>query len=109
MKIRNDKRRKYERDWSKRPVGIFNAYRKRARRKGLAFDLTLEEFVRVLVCPCRFCGKKATGIDRIDSTRGYIPTNIQSCCFVCNTMKWTLTMEEFAAHVRRIAKRIKGI
>jgi hypothetical protein len=42
------------------------------------------------------------GIDRIDSTIGYIYGNITPCCYTCNIMKNILTQEEFFKHLKRI-------
>lgn len=35
------------------------------------------------------------GIDRIDSSKGYIPKNVVSCCFDCNTAKHQKSILEF--------------
>lgn len=35
---------------------IFNVYKYNARRRGVSFELTLEDFVRLLNLPCSYCG-----------------------------------------------------
>src|ERR1017187_9692969 len=50
-----------------------------AERRGLEFSLTLEEFGRILALPCvyQYGAPAPTGIDRIDSSKGYTPRNCQ--------------------------------
>jgi len=100
---------------------LFNAYRGRDNARGTKFSFTLEEFSSKIVEPCFYCGKQGgavskgcgktsgdfpyTGLDRIDSNKGYSPENTRPCCKICNCMKNTLTHEEFLAHITQIVKR----
>ena len=100
---------------------LFAAYRGRDERRGTKFSFTLEEFSAKIIQDCYYCdtnggaiskglGKTSgdfpyTGLDRIDSSEGYSPENTVPCCKVCNTMKNTLTQEEFLAHINLIAKK----
>jgi hypothetical protein len=78
--------------------------------------------------PCAYCGKKPSniyrlsyvvggkrqrytapemeihysGIDRVDSTKGYIHGNVVPCCGECNAMKSALPLAGFLALVARI-------
>jgi hypothetical protein len=53
--------------------------------------------------PCHYCGTgECTGLDRIDSSLGYLPTNIVSCCKICNSMKNTLSVDHFINHINKI-------
>ena len=45
------------------------------------------------------------GIDRIDSSIGYVVENCVPCCTLCNRMKSNLSGREFIAHVDRIASK----
>lgn len=42
------------------------------------------------------------GIDRIDSSKGYIEDNCVPCCEMCNTMKLDHSAEEWFAHMRKV-------
>lgn len=39
--------------------------------------------------------KKRFWIYRIDSTKGYVLSNVRPCCKVCNRAKGTLSLKEF--------------
>lgn len=72
----------------------------RAKRKGMAFHLTIEDCAEL--APCVYCGGKSTGWDRLDSDLGYVPQNVAPACGACNTMKMRMSVAEFLAHVRKI-------
>ncbi len=42
------------------------------------------------------------GIDRLDSSKGYIKDNVVTCCKHCNTAKNTMSVEEFMEWIKRI-------
>ena len=60
-----------------------------AKRRGFAFTLTKEEFVRLLEAPCVYgrTGEAAMGLDRMDSDKGYTLANASSCCPHHNRIK----------------------
>lgn len=99
------------------------AYRSRAKRKGIDYTLTREEFRRLLKSPCFYQGELPRerqgrarrkqsgrypaplhlgGIDRLDSTKGYTPANCVPCCHVCNRLKSILSPERFAEKLWRL-------
>ena len=70
----------------------YSKYKYRARKKGIAFDITKERYNKMIQSPCYICGKEGNhkhnnGIDRIDNQQGYTITNIHACCSECNYMK----------------------
>lgn len=93
----------------------FYAYRNQCKRRnkgvGILFDLTLEQFASLTEnIGCSYCGGKSpdknyVGIDRIDSTKGYIFDNCVPCCIICNRMKSVHTKEFFLAHIAKIFKK----
>lgn len=87
----------------------YTRYIQNARSRGLAFDVTLDEFIALVSSECAYCGVPsdvtALGIDRKDSGKGYTPGNSVPCCTTCNYMKGRLSPEQFVRHVRRIAER----
>lgn len=60
----------------------------------------------IITKSCNYCKNNfvngARGIDRIDSTIGYIPGNIVPCCYTCNIMKNILSVNNFFAHLKSI-------
>lgn len=91
--------------------------RKHSKEKG--FNLTLDEFIKLSSQNCFYCndGPTATkghrswstyiltnGLDRIDSSMGYLYDNVVACCKFCNFAKHDKTEEEFYLWVKRLAK-----
>jgi len=85
----------------------YSKYKDGAKRKGLEFNLTLEQFEKITFQICCYCGKyaenkKYCGVDRVDNDIGYKLNNCVPCCEVCNMMKRELTKKKFLDHVRDI-------
>jgi hypothetical protein len=109
---------------SKRPVGfsaateVFGIYRQRARRSNRGFNLTREQFISLTSENCHYCGIPPyqiwhrtrhngdyiyNGIDRKDSSVGYVVENCVPCCGRCNSMKSDMAEKDFLSHVKRIS------
>lgn len=78
----------------------FQQYFIRANKKGFEFEISEEEYNNITSQNCYICGKINTetnqnGIDRVDSSIGYITTNIRSCCCECNIMKKKYSFTDF--------------
>lgn len=84
----------------------FAQYKSGARKRGIAFNLTKEEFMSLWNKPCFYCGTEIAtiGIDRIDSNLCYCIGNIVPCCSICNTMKLALPRNVFVTHCAKVAK-----
>ena len=84
-------------------VNLFNDAKKRAKKKNLEFNLSLQDIYIPEFCPI-FGTKLELGkgifqanspsIDRIDNDIGYTKTNIIVISHKANTMKNNATMEE---------------
>jgi len=77
----------------------YSAYKARAEKKELPFEISKETFTHYTDLPCYLCGKEVTythrnGIDRLDNTKGYTLDNIRSCCGTCNYMKKNYEYED---------------
>lgn len=79
---------------------LYSRYKGRAVERGTLFELSKDEFRNLIVQSCYYCGKEPSlvakrsksrflysGIDRVDSSRGYIVDNCVSCCIRCNRKK----------------------
>lgn len=94
--------------------------KKRAKKKGLDFTITYADIVVPEHCPIlgtkmfwnhTINGRKAQrttpSLDRIDSSKGYTPDNIQVISYRANCLKSNATIEELEAvlnHLKRIAE-----
>lgn len=57
---------------------------------------------------CFYCDRAvACGIDRIDSSVGYVADNMVSCCGHCNYMKWDIELDTFFALMCAISLKFK--
>ena len=94
---------------------IIRQYENNAKNRGLNFSLGSDDFKLLIDSPCHYCGSLPSqikkyntntyiynGIDRLDSSCGYIKTNCVACCFICNKMKMEISVDSFMNHIRRI-------
>jgi hypothetical protein len=93
---------------------LFDGYRRKAK---ISFELTKEEFRKLVKGNCFYCGKSPSqikkdkqlrgefvynGIDRIDSSKGYTLNNCVSCCGTCNKAKLLMSQTEFYSWIERV-------
>lgn len=96
---------------------VKSSYVAGARNRGISFNLTRDEFAKLILSNCVFCGSEPSntkkrynetrqynGIDRIDSNKGYELNNVQTCCWKCNLMKNSLNQSDFLEHIKKIIK-----
>lgn len=97
--------------------------RQSAGKRRHAFEMSPHEHYAMTQMDCTYCGaapaprtvsrdKQAAygqlnGIDRIDSSRGYVPGNVQPCCTSCNIAKLDRSDADFRAWLLRAADHIR--
>jgi hypothetical protein len=109
---------------------LLSQLRHRARKRGVPCTLTLPQFRYISGLPCAYCssppanfyGRKITinygsgarritdrdnllifsGIDRVDSSNGYVSNNVLPCCAFCNRAKDDWTLDEFIERLQRL-------
>jgi hypothetical protein len=84
----------------------FIMYRNSHNATKLGFYLSYEQFYDLVIKPCVYCGKEGdyksfNGIDRLDSTLGYIISNCLTCCTKCNQSKGNLSVSKFIKHMSK--------
>lgn len=102
---------------------VFANYVAGAKRRGIAMDLTMEQFRSLIEQPCFYCGADPftrrtniglagsfawNGIDRFDNTVGYVPDNCVPCCPRCNRAKGTMNGDDFISWVRTICHHLES-
>jgi len=100
----------------------YSNYKSRAKSKDWDFSLTKETFKSLIFSDCHYCGQEpnkcrldrakrkreydasflSNGIDRIDSSIGYLVENCLPCCEDCNKAKRNLSYNQFLDLVKRI-------
>ena len=104
---RGDRERNYLAEKRDNLDSYFSSYTKSAKIRNISFELSREEFEALVVKACRYCGEskegEATGVDRMDSAKGYTTENCVPCCKTCNFMKGTLSMQTFIQNAHKIA------
>jgi hypothetical protein len=102
---------------------VFRTYKRSAEIKNLLFEMTQEEFFKLIQSNCTYCGslprrnfidadKKVrnpitgffyNGVDRIDNSKGYTMDNCAPCCFICNYSKRGMNVDEWLQWVDEIS------
>lgn len=100
------KRKIWKDAYAKRPSRKYGIYKDSARKKGLVFNLSFEEFMQLWQKSCSYCQEEieTIGIDRLDNDIGYTSSNLISCCKVCNYMKRELSFQDFLNRCEKIFK-----
>ena len=96
-----------------------NAYKNRAIKTGISFELDKSQFYQITQQCCHYCGCPPSGVavrqtgkhiskfiynglDRTDSSKGYTLDNIVPCCGICNHAKHTMSYNDFIAWIDRL-------
>ena len=88
-------------------VRHFTTYKRCSIIRGISFELTEEQFTKMVKSPCYYCGEftsgcSINGIDRKYSDKAYSPENTVPCCNMCNMMKNTLNEYTFLKQIEHI-------
>ena len=91
---------------------LLNIVRNRAKKRGLAFDLTLQDIIIPTHCP--YLGielsvfgnlQQSPSIDRIDNSKGYIVGNIEVISRQANIMKNVASIPELQRFAQAILQK----
>lgn len=112
---------------------FFLKLKKDAKRRSLSWDLSEMQVVNLVFANCVYCGtipklscnpltgyglaQKRTaeatitrnGIDRVDSSKGYVEGNCVTACEQCNKAKLDHSADEFKSWVLRVAAHLNNI
>ena len=95
---------------------IIFGYKRHAKDRNISYNISENDFIKLLSKDCYYCGlipsnirktKNHTGfvysgIDRVDSNKGYTKENCVACCEQCNKAKSNITKDEFAKWIKRV-------
>ena len=97
---------------------VLYSYKRNAKIRSLDFLISDDEFLRLSLLNCFYCGAspsniqrgkrlfgeyKYNGIDRLDNNKGYIEGNVVPCCGICNKAKRDLSYDDFISWVNRLS------
>ena len=101
---------------SKQDEATLSSIKKRAKQKGLAFDLEVEDILGT-TCPIFGVELKrgskqgpsdyAPSVDRIDNSKGYVKGNVQVLSNLANKMKANATPEQLLQFAEWVLKTYK--
>jgi len=83
-----------------------------AKKRGLIRDLNESEYYDICFRPCSMCGRPPDpmhGVDRVDSSKGYVVGNCAPACSVCNIAKKDTSVDTYIEISRRTASRAAEI
>lgn len=92
----------------------YKSSQKWARQKNIRFSLSFQHFRLLEQQPCFYCGAPPSllqqrfaehfcnGIDRVNNNLGYTLKNAVPCCWICNSAKTNLSVQQFLTQIKRI-------
>ena len=99
------------------------SYKAGAKKRKIEWCLTSDQFASIGTSRCYYCGMAPpyrkfredkgrwgmpwNGVDRVDSSGPYSPSNCVPCCSLCNGMKGTLTAKEYIYKCRSVANNFR--
>jgi len=96
---------------------LYEKYKGGAKRRKLEFSLSKEEFRKLTLGNCIYCGKEPSqifnykgsygtytynGVDRKNNSVGYVIENCASCCGICNERKGSMNYDEFILWIKMV-------
>ena len=96
---------------------LFSSYRYGAKKRGLSFELDLDDVLTLIQQNCFYCDAPPSnrqvsstgeiliynGIDRVRNEEGYYRSNCVACCDWCNTAKMNWSSQEFIEKCKKVA------
>lgn len=110
MTKNKEQARQYAQKYERQPARLYSKLKTMAKHTNRVMSLTLEDFLKLRLKPCHYCGGSlpptGTGVDRRDNNLHYTKENSVPCCSLCNSLKGKHLTE---AEVKLIIKFRKGI
>jgi len=92
-------------------------YKRHAKDRNIKYNLSNQEFIKLISQPCHYCGTSPSnikkiknhmdgflysGIDRVNSQEGYVKNNCVPCCDKCNKAKMAMSRDEFLNWIKLV-------
>lgn len=97
---------------------VLGSYKYAAKKRNIAWSLEDADAQRLFRLDCFYCGRPPSqikrktgckgefsysGIDRLDSSKGYEIDNVVPCCWTCNKAKTDMPYQEFKSWIFRVS------
>ena len=106
LKIDEDSNEKHSKYFEVATHNTYNRFILDANTQNKNVEINEDRYNKITSLPCHYClntfEKGAKGIDRINSSIGYIINNIKPCCKTCNMFKNDLSYDDFFNHLLNI-------
>src|SRR5260221_67528 len=85
-----------------------------AKKRGVAFSLTLDEYLEFVGSGCLYCGDEIdwssnrSNLDRMDNNIGYEKLNVAPCCKFCNRTKSSHVPANVMVEFGRVIRSLGG-
>jgi len=99
---------------------LWSVYTKRAKDRNRIWNLTNEQFLKLINDCCYYCGVEPqqkrvdkrnnripflyNGIDRKDNLKGYSIENVVTCCGFCNRAKSHYSVDDLLNWIKQVQK-----
>lgn len=70
-----------------RTTRAISTYKRLDDQKKFNTNLSRDFVIKALIKPCTYCGYSATGLDRLDNSKGHTEDNCVPCCNECNVAR----------------------
>lgn len=81
----------------------YSEYRRNAKRRWYEFNLSVDEFKKIISQKCYYCWSNGkVWIDRLSPKIWYSIENCVPCCRLCNRTKATMNYEEFVLYIKTL-------
>lgn len=96
------------------PKGRFQVSKGGAQRRGISWDISMDDFIAVSSLPCYYCGKQrpvdyqGSWLDRKFITQGYVKDNVLPCCKDCNMLRGDRMTTDETKAVVHLLKSMRG-
>jgi hypothetical protein len=96
----------------------YQSYMQAAKKRNLSWEIDYDKFLDITQQNCYYCNTEPemrpshhkrwdfkfpmSGIDRMDSSRGYEVDNVVPCCSYCNQAKWDHDIKDFLEWIKRV-------
>jgi hypothetical protein len=91
--------------WGRSFSGRWSALKRAARVLGIGFDITKEQHLKLLKNTCHYCkgpiNPTGHALDRKNNFKGYLLTNVVTCCYSCNKIKSNLLTYAEMVHIMK--------